>query len=76
MLLLTACVDESDLARKFVVPVGTTDKRIKFEQVEVKAKMDEGKSTNNEKEKERGKKGKAADKRLAYGESLVDLSTS
>ena len=31
-------LDETALGRKFIFPVGTTEKRIKFEQVEVKEK--------------------------------------
>lgn len=33
--------DELNLSRKFVVPVATTEKRIKFDQVEVKEKVRE-----------------------------------
>lgn len=36
--------DELNLSRKFVVPVATTEKRIKFDQVEVKEKVREEES--------------------------------
>ena len=78
MLLTALSLDETDLGRKFIVPVGTTEKRINFEQVEVKEKMgasgsgDKGKAA--EKEKAMMEKGTAKENnKLSRGESLINF---
>jgi general transcription factor 3C polypeptide 6 len=79
-------LDESNPSRKFVVPVGTTEQRVKFEQVEVRERSQEREqgdeegveqavSSRGEGWKERGKgkgKGKGRRKnRIETGKSKV-----